>query len=293
MTLNEYKIEFKNQLAHIYPEQEALSILQILCEDLLNWSRTDFLFKNKEALKHLQREILEKSLEKLLQHEPVQHITGIAHFYGEEFKVSQDTLVPRQETEELVDWIIKDNQESSPRAIMDIGTGTGCIGLSLGLASAKPALSGVEVAELLLADISERALEIAKLNTASLYLEEQTQFLQMDILKAESIPEADIIVSNPPYVRNLEKVEIQKNVLDHEPHLALFVSDDDPLIFYRKIMQLALPSLQNGGLLYFEINQYLSDEMRSLASDLGLTFELRKDLKGNWRMMKCWIDSHV
>ncbi|ARN77839.1 protein-(glutamine-N5) methyltransferase, release factor-specific [Nonlabens spongiae] len=281
MTLNEYKIAFKNQLAHIYPEQEALSILQILCEDLLNWSRTDFLFKNKEALTHLQREILDKSLEKLMQHEPVQHITGIAHFFGEQFKVSQDTLVPRQETEELVDWIIKDHQKLSPKTIMDIGTGTGCIGLSLGLAFAKAQIS--------LADVSKMTLEITKKNAANLHLVERIKLVQIDILRAESIPEADIIVSNPPYVRDMEKVEIQKNVLDYEPHLALFVSDDDPLIFYRKIMQLALPSLQNGGLLYFEINQYLSDEMKSLASDLGLTFELKKDLNGNWRMMKCWL----
>ncbi len=281
MTLNEYKIALKNQLAHIYPEQEALSILQILCEDLLNWSRTDFLLKDREELSHLQREILDKSLEKLMQHEPVQHITGTAHFFGEQFKVSQDTLVPRQETEELVDWIIKDHENHNPKSIIDIGAGTGCIGLSLGLAFAKAQIS--------LADVSEKALEITKENAASLHLEERIKLVHMDILKAESLPETDIIVSNPPYVRDLEKVEIQKNVLDHEPHLALFVSDDDPLIFYRKIMQFALPSLQKGGLLYFEINQYLSDEMRSLASDLGLTFELRKDLNGNWRMMKCWL----
>lgn len=281
MTLNEYKIAFKNQLAHICPEQEALNILQILCEDLLNWSRTDFLLKDREALSHLQREILEKSLEKLMQHEPVQHITGTAHFFGEQFKVSQDTLVPRQETEELVDWIIKDHENHHPKHIIDIGAGTGCIGLSLGLAFAKAKIS--------LADVSEMALEITKKNAVSFHMEVRIKLVHMDVLNAESLPEADIIVSNPPYVRDLEKVEIQKNVLDHEPHLALFVSDDDPLIFYRKIMQLALPSLQKGGLLYFEINQYLSDEMRSLASDLGLTFELRKDLNGNWRMMKCWL----
>ncbi len=281
MTLDEYKIAFKNQLAHIYVEQEALSILQILCEDLLNWSRTDFSLKNRETLTHLQQQILDRSLERLLQHEPVQHITGTAHFFGEQFTVSQDTLVPRQETEELVDWIVRDHQKCPPKTIMDIGTGTGCIGLSLGLAFAKAQIS--------LADVSKMALEITKKNAANLHLEESIKLVQIDVLRAEFIPEADIIVSNPPYVRNLEKVEIQKNVLDHEPHLALFVSDDDPLIFYRKIMQLALPSLQKGGLLYFEINQYLSEGMRSLASDLGLTFELRKDLNGNWRMMKCWL----
>ncbi|MGB5983279.1 MAG: peptide chain release factor N(5)-glutamine methyltransferase [Nonlabens sp.] len=297
MTLNALKKHFVKELGGIYQEGEARSILQILCEDLLHWTRTDFFIKNRDDLSSIENGVLLKALENLKANQPVQHITGIAHFYGHTFKVTPQTLIPRQETEELVDMIITDHKSTAPATIIDIGTGTGCIGISLGLAFAKAnsTQSNTQIktqakTEVTLVDVSSEALEVAKENAARLDLKKNTNFVELDILKATELPLSDVIVSNPPYVRELEKVEIHKNVLEHDPELALFVDDEDPLIFYRKIMELAQPSLEKGGLLYFEINQYLSREMEELAKTLHLNHKLYRDLNGNWRMMKCWID---
>lgn len=280
MTLNQTKRLFISTLSDVYPENEVLSILQILCEDLLHWSRTDFLIRDRDELNHIQQEILKKALLELLLAKPVQYITGTAHFMGHEFLVDQHTLIPRQETEELVALIEKDQKGNSINTIIDIGTGSGCIGICLGLAFAK--------AELLLMDFSENALNIAKKNAARMDREQNTQFLHEDVLALEKLPKADLIVSNPPYVRELEKQEIHNNVLKYEPATALFVPDDDALKFYKKIMELALESLSEHGFLYFEINQYLNEETKKLASDLGFKNETYRDLNGNWRMMKCW-----
>ncbi|MEP5133404.1 N5-glutamine methyltransferase family protein, partial [Nonlabens ulvanivorans] len=156
MTLNQFKLLYQEQLAPIYPENEIHSILQIVCEDLLNWSRSDFMIKDREELSHLQEEILQKSLRELRASKPVQYITGKAHFYGHEFMVNEHTLIPRQETEELVDMIIKDHKAETYLNIIDIGTGTGCIGLSL--KAAKPDCI------ITLMDVSEKALVIAQSN---------------------------------------------------------------------------------------------------------------------------------
>jgi release factor glutamine methyltransferase len=278
MTLNQFKLLYQEQLAPIYPENEIHSILQIVCEDLLNWSRSDFMIKDREELSHLQEEILQKSLRELRTSKPVQYITGKAHFYGHEFSVNEHTLIPRQETEELVDMIIKDHKADSYLNIIDIGTGTGCIGLSL--KAAKPDCI------ITLMDVSEEALVIAQSNAN--HLKTPVKTILQDVLALNELPEKyDIIVSNPPYVRNLEKKEIHDNVLENEPHLALFVEDDNALIFYRKIMELSKIALQPNGILYFEINQYLPEEMKALATELGFQSEVYKDLNGNYRMMKC------
>jgi release factor glutamine methyltransferase len=280
MTLNEIKLSYIKTLSDLYPDSEILSILQILCEDLLHWSRTDFFIRDRDELNHLQEEILKNALFELLQSKPVQHITGIAHFMGHEFVVDEHTLIPRQETEELVALIEKNHASQDIEKIIDIGTGTGCIGICLGLAFAK--------AELILIDVSEQALSMAKKNAARMDREQRTQFLQEDILSLSKLPTADLIVSNPPYVRELEKVEIHDNVLKYEPATALFVPDNDALKFYRKIMQLAQESLKPNGFLYFEINQYLNEEIKILANSLNFNCETYRDLNGNWRMMKCW-----
>ena len=280
MTLNETKLLYVKTLSEIYPESEILSILQLLCEDLLHWSRSDFFIRDRDDLNHLQEEILKNALYELLQSKPVQHITGTAHFMGHEFLVNEHTLIPRQETEELVALIENNHKGQDINKIIDIGTGTGCIGICLGLAFAK--------AELLLIDVSERALSVAKKNAARLDREQRTQFLQEDILSLSKLPMADLIVSNPPYVRELEKLEIHDNVLKFEPSMALFVPDNDALKFYGKIMELAQESLKPKGFLYFEINQYLNEEIIALADSLNFNCETYRDLNGNWRMMKCW-----
>jgi release factor glutamine methyltransferase len=278
MTLNQFKTLYQEQLAPLYPENEIYSLLQIVCEDLLNWSRSDFMRNNREEMNHLQEEVLHKSLRDLRTSKPVQYITGKAHFYGHEFAVNEHTLIPRQETEELVHMIIKNHKSETYLNMIDIGTGTGCIGLSL--KDAMPSCS------MTLVDVSKQALETAQSNAS--HLKTPVKTILQDVLRLKELPEKyDVIVSNPPYVRNLEKQEIHDNVLKNEPHIALFVDDTNALIFYRKILELAQNSLKPKGTLYFEINQYLSEEMKALATDLAFESEVFKDLNGNYRMMKC------
>jgi release factor glutamine methyltransferase len=278
MTLNQFKLLYQDQLSSLYPENDIHSILQIVCEDLLNWSRADFLMNNKEELNHLQEGILHKSLRELCTSKPVQYITRTAHFYGHEFAVNEHTLIPRQETEELVHMIIENHKKETYLRMIDIGTGTGCIGLSI-----KDALPSCSMT---LLDISLEALELAQLN--AIHLKAPVKTLLEDVLALDELPETyDVIVSNPPYVRNLEKEEIHSNVLEHEPYLALFVDDTNALIFYRKILELAQKYLKPEGTLYFEINQYLPEEMKALAKEKGFESDILKDLNGNYRMMKC------
>ncbi|MFT5925690.1 MAG: release factor glutamine methyltransferase [Rubritalea sp.] len=278
MTLHHFKLLYQEQLAPLYPENEIYSILQIVCEDLLSWSRSDFMRNDREEMNHLQEEVLQKSLRELRTSKPVQYITGKAHFYGHEFAVNEHTLIPRQETEELVHMIIKNHNLETYLNIIDIGTGTGCIGLSL-----KDAMPGCSMT---LVDVSKQALETAQSNSS--HLKTPVKTILQDVLRLKELPEKyDVIVSNPPYVRNLEKQEIHDNVLKNEPHIALFVDDTNALIFYRKILELAQNSLKPKGTLYFEINQYLSEEMKALATDLAFESEVFKDLNGNYRMMKC------
>ena len=223
------------------------------------------------------------AIEELTTERPIQYIIGATEFYGSSFEVDENVLIPRQETEELVDWIIEEvgerpSREGKPIRIVDIGCGSGCIAISL----AKHLKNSVVTA----LDISENALAITRRNAERNGVSLQT--LQADVLTLEALPDTyDIIVSNPPYVRESEKKEIQRNVLDFEPHLALFVSDENPLVFYKKITQLALQSLSRGGLLFFEINQYLPSEMRTLIEGFfNLRMTLRNDLLSNARMVK-------
>jgi release factor glutamine methyltransferase len=232
-------------------------------------------------------------LSELLKEKPIQYITGEAWFYGLRFEVNENTLIPRPETEELVELILNSpiTQHPSPITILDIGTGTGCIPISI-----KANLPQANVSAI---DVSEKALEVAKRNAELNKVE--INFIQANILDVEDLLKLpspiihhplsyNIIVSNPPYVRNLEKQEIKKNVLDYEPHLALFVEDTDALLFYRKIAQLALKNLSPNGLLFFEINQYLGKETLELLESLGFkNIELKKDIYGNDRMVKCSI----
>jgi release factor glutamine methyltransferase len=218
-------------------------------------------------------------LEQLKLEIPIQYLLGKTSFYGLDFEVNENVLIPRPETEELVDWILERQQPTGNGRnlkILDIGTGSGCIAISLA--------KNLPNAQVFAIDVSEKALATAKKNAESNAV--KVTFISRNILDAEDLEqEFDIIVSNPPYVRNLEKEEIKKNVLEHEPHLALFVEDNDALIFYRKIAELAQKNLSNSGELYFEINQYLGKEMVDLLEGMNFkNIELRKDIYGNDRM---------
>lgn len=223
---------------------------------------------------------LNSAMLRLKEHEPLQYILGETEFFGLKFKVDPNTLIPRPETEELVGWILEDIEKSdinNQLNILDIGTGSGCIAISLARNLTDASVSAI--------DVSAEALSIASEN--SLLNEVSVKLVQTNILQAESLPEKfNIIVSNPPYVRELEKAEMHRNVLENEPDLALYVSDEDPLIFYKKITQLAYQNLPIGGSLYFEINQYLSRETEAIMKNEGFYTSLRKDIFGNFRMIK-------
>jgi len=290
MLLKRYKTYFFDALKNIQDEQEIESFFFILTEYLHNLKRVDVALNPNFELS--EAEILKWNtiLTQLQQEKPIQYITGEAWFYGLRFEVNENTLIPRPETEELVEWILNSPIIHHPSSItiLDIGTGSGCIPIVL-----KANLPQANVSAI---DVSEEALEVAKRNATINKVD--INFIQANILEVEDLFQfpspithhlspINIIVSNPPYVRVLEKQEIKKNVLDYEPHLALFVDDNDALLFYRKIAQLALKNLAPNGLLFFEINQYLGKETVTLLENLGFkNIELKKDIYGNDRMIR-------
>lgn len=280
MYLKEYKIQFAKELSPIYDEHEIDSFFYILLEAFHQMKRVDLAMNQNFELDTMQLLQWETVLSQLKEQKPIQYILGETEFFGLPFYVNENTLIPRPETEELVDWIIQQSKVQSQHSkikILDIGTGTGCIAISLA--------KNLPNAEVYAIDVSSKALEIAAKNAKRNNVD--VTFLNQSILETDNLNQQfDIIVSNPPYVRNLEKHEIKKNVLDFEPHLALFVEDDDALLFYRKITQLAQKNLSESGMLFFEINQYLTDQMFEMIKTFNFTdIQLRKDLYGNDRMM--------
>jgi len=284
MILKAFKNFFTEALSELFPKTEIDSFFFILMEEKLNLQRIDTVLKPDFLIPEEQLTDLKKILRRLQKEEPIQYIIGNTEFYGLPFFVDENTLIPRSETEELVAWVIEEVVKLQTNivtelSILDIGTGTGCIPISLAKNLPKAKITAV--------DISPKALEIAKKNA---HINKVTiDFIELDILTTKSLPqEFDVIVSNPPYVRELEKVEIKNNVLENEPHLALFVADENPLIFYSKIADLAKQQLSKNGLLFFEINQYLGKETIALLEEKGFkNIELRKDISGNDRMVKC------
>ncbi|AWW31034.1 peptide chain release factor N(5)-glutamine methyltransferase [Echinicola strongylocentroti] len=262
-----------DRLKNSYPETETQSLAFWMLEHFLQVSRGDII-RDKELQEIPQA--LHAALEELQAGKPIQYILGEAPFYGRDFKVNPSVLIPRNETEELVHLIIKENPYSGLR-ILDIGTGSGCIPITLYLEMADPLVTAI--------DISEHALQTAKEN-ASIH-DAKVSFIQTDILSGTlPISDLDILVSNPPYVRELEKAQMHKNVLEYEPSLALFVSNADPLIFYRTITSKGLDALKPDGKLYFEINEALASEMEELVSELGYqNIKVHQDLQGKDRIL--------
>lgn len=281
MLLKDYRTIFTQKLASLYDEYETESFFYIILEDFHHMKRVDLALNPTFELSPELLQQWENVVAQLKEQRPIQYILGETEFFGLPFYVNEHTLIPRQETEELVDWIIKENLKITKfkeLKILDIGTGTGCIAISLA--------KNLPNAKVFAMDVSDKALAVAKRNAERNNVD--ITFLHQSILETEDLGETfDIIVSNPPYVRNLEKEEIKKNVLDYEPHLALFVEDNDALLFYRKITELAKINLVENGQLYFEINQYLGKEMvELLEKNKFKDIALRKDIYGNDRMMK-------
>lgn len=273
----------KTNLAGIYPIAEIDQLIYLIFNHLLNYSKIDI---HLNAESPVSEDIYQQShaiVSQLKEYKPIQYILGKTEFYGMDMIVNNNVLIPRQETEELVDWIIR-NKKDNKLWILDIGTGSGCIAIAL----AKNITGSIVDA----VDISTHALEIAQKNADLNRVE--INFFSSDILKPATYPlsvKYDVIVSNPPYIRNSERNHIHRNIIDFEPHQALFVSDDDPLIFYRCIAEFGLNHLEMDGEIYLEINENFSNEVKTLFSNSGYrNIEIRKDINGKNRMVKSTIN---
>ena len=267
------------QLSPIYPMQEIESISMLIFEKVLGLSRIQIRLNQNETVSAANLTQIKEIISRLIQFEPIQYILGETEFYGCTFKVDPSVLIPRQETEELADWIVRDNKHLNP-AILDIGTGSGCIPISLVKNLPGASADGW--------DISPYALLIAEEN--ALKNKVKVSFQCVDILNpvaARHHEKYDIVVSNPPYITISEKALMHKNVIQFEPHLALFVPDSDPLVFYREIADLAVTELKPGGHLYLEINEQFGNETLKLLRIKGFNhLILKKDINGKNRMIK-------
>jgi release factor glutamine methyltransferase len=270
-------VQCVNALIPDYGEDEARQISKMLLLDLLDMSFEKIMIDEEVRLDVARYERLTHAMAQLNSHAPIQYVLGKAHFFGRDFFVNNTVLIPRQETEELVNEILVDNQRSGLH-ILDIGAGSGCIGITLAHEMDDPRVT--------MLDIDAAALEISKENARRHQLE--LSFIQENVLETDRLPgKYDIIVSNPPYVTEKEKEFMHPNVLKHEPHTALFVADDDPLVFYKKIIALARESLHPKGRLYFEINENYGWEVIKLCEHAGCTFvKLVQDINGKDRIVK-------
>ncbi len=263
---------FSQKLAVIYGENEAKSMAYWSIESVLGLSQSDCIMKQLESVATEDCKRFLEIVARLENQEPIQYILGDCFFYSMRFEVNEHTLIPRPETEELVRWVLEDKFTSA----LDIGTGSGCIAISLAKNSA---------AQILALDISEKALEVAKRNAKTNKVD--ISFLKADILKVPSLNKYDVIVSNPPYVLESEKEVMRSNVLKHEPHTALFVPDNNALLFYEAIAQFAQSHLNSSGKLFFEINEQKGKETQEMLQKKGFQeIEIRQDLQGKDRMVK-------
>ena len=281
MLLKEIKNIYHLELDPLFPKEEVDSFFYLVTDHYLGLERFVLAIQPNLVVSKDNEEPLFYALSQLKQERPIQYILGKAHFCELVFRVDENVLIPRPETEELVYWIINEigtGNSLEEIKILDIGTGSGCIAISLA--------KNLPNAKVYALDISKKALQMAEQNAKANDVD--IVFMEADILSVESFKyKFDVIVSNPPYVRELEKLEMKNNVVGHEPGLALFVSDQDPLVFYKEITRFALSHLKKNGVLFFEINQYLGEEMKQLLEAENFSeIELRKDMFGNDRMLK-------
>lgn len=279
MIINDFRERFRKLLSGMYEPEEINNLCFLAIEHVMHMNRVEVSLSRNLEIPADELGELSDVLARLEKSEPIQYIIGFTEFYGLNLQVNPSTLIPRPETEELVDWIInsENTTDTQPLKIVDVGTGSGCIAIALA--------KHIENATVEAIDISQNALSTAYQNAKT--NEVAIHFYHQDILETERFESTyDIIVSNPPYVRDSEKKEMRNNVLQNEPESALFVSNTDPLLFYKKIGTLAFKSLTQEGRLYFEINEYLGQEMRGLLESIGFTnISLKRDMFGKDRMM--------
>ena len=286
MKLKELKELFQKKLGGLYDVEEIDSFFYILIEHYLGLKRIALALKPEISCSKEDLESILKDLESLKKQIPIQYILGETEFFGLPFKVNSHVLIPRPETEELVDWILnfeKSESVNNGLNILDIGTGSGCIAVSLA--------KNLNHAHVYALDVSHDALEVAKRNATLNNV--SVEFIEANILNPETWNtqfknlKFDIIVSNPPYVRELEKAQMKSNVVNNEPHLALFVENEDPLLFYKAIAKYAVDNLTTKGYLFFEINEYLGKPMTQLLKSFNFNaIELKQDIFKKDRMIK-------
>ena len=293
MTIKQYRAHFNESLKHLYPTSEIDSFFFLILEEYMGFKRVDIVLKSDFLIDKKSLNLMQIATKQLEQEIPIQYIIGKTEFLGLPFNVNKEVLIPRPETEELVEQVLKEvsltkicktstdlASNEKQLKILDIGTGSGCIAISL-----KKQLPSSKTSAM---DVSDEALRIAKKNAVLNKVD--INFIHQDILKTNNLDKFyDVIVSNPPYVRELEKKEMKNNVLNNEPHLALFVDNKNPLLFYNKIAELAENFLTKNGQLHFEINQYLGKETIKLLAEKGFkNIQLKKDIFGNDRIISAF-----
>jgi len=278
MTTGDIYNDYKTKLKVIYEDREAENIADWVFENVTGFKRWERHENQNKKLPETDTQKLEEYLSELLKHKPVQYVLNEAWFYKRKFYVNENVLIPRPETEELVEWIIND-VGSKDIDIIDIGTGSGCIPVSL-----QKELAGVNITAI---DLSEKALFVAKKNAVE--LNATIDFIVIDFLKEvewKELSQYDIIVSNPPYIPITEKEILAKNVTDFEPQIALFVTENDPFIFYKKIAQFAKSHLKENGKIYVEVHEQYANDVKRIFENVGFTSEIKKDMYGKERMVK-------
>ena len=278
MLLNEIKQALKKQLAGQFESVELGPILSILIEHVTDWDQVQQVIHKDNTISVAQQLAFETAATELLAGRPIQYITGKTWFMGEPYIVNEQVLIPRPETEELVDWVTEYAAiKGKALRVLDIGTGSGCIAIAIKKALPEAIVSAI--------DISTSAIKIAEANAAA--LKANIEFIVLDILNTASLPgQYDVIVSNPPYIPMQEMKNMELQVTDHEPNIALFVPDEDPLVFYKAIARLAKLHLSTNGQLFFEIHYDQGDAMIALLDEMHFHAELRTDLFGKDRMVR-------
>ena len=278
MTLIELKKIFLHELKETFPVVEIESFFFLLTEHHLNKRRLDFGLEPEYKVDPQTEALFKAALAQLKKEYPIQYIIGSTEFLGLSFEINEHVLIPRPETEELVTWVLNSNKHIKHLRILDIGTGSGCIPIALAKNLDKANIDAI--------DLSEAALLVAKKNAALNGV--HINFIQNDILQVTNLDKTyDLIISNPPYVRESEKLHMHNNVLKYEPEIALFVDDQNPLIFYKRIAHLAQLSLKEGGELFLEINQYLGKPLKELLKNNGfIEIEIKKDFYDADRMIR-------
>lgn len=289
MTTGKAYMDFVNSLKAIYEDREADNISDWVFENVTGLKRWERREHKNEELNATHWERLKKELKELLKHKPVQYVLKEAWFYKMKFFVNENVLIPRPETEELIEWIISDfkkERDSKPTMpdgrqanIIDIGTGSGCIAVAL-----KKELTDSNITAI---DLSEKALSVAKKNATN--LNARIDFFQINFLNENAwkpLQSYDTIVSNPPYIPSNEKEILAKNVTDFEPAIALFVENNDPFIFYKKIAEFSKTHLNPGGKIYVEVHEEYAAQVKIIFENAGLTSEIKKDIYGKERMVK-------